>query len=124
LVAAIERAPERAASVLGRTMALPGGPAFLTEPLLNRVAYQLRPGPRAAAITVFEAIVARFPQSANAADGLAEALEASGDTTRAVTEARRALRLAASQAELPPATRQQLETINRQRLVRLGAEPR
>jgi hypothetical protein len=84
--------------------------------VLNMVGYELLTAKRAdLAVPLFGWIAAAHPESANAQDSLAEALEAAGQTEQARGAARKALDLAATDKTLNDAQRKQILEANRKR---------
>jgi len=93
------------------------GAALLHPAVLNQVGYQLIAAKKApVAVPLFEWIVAHNPGSANAQDGLADALAAAGETGRARAAARRVLQLLETDSSLSDAQRKALEESSRRRL--------
>lgn len=91
--------------------------AALVDPaVLNSLGYELLAAKRAdLAASLFGWIAAANPESANALDSLAEALEAAGDLERARAAARRALDLAATDPALSDAQRQAIRAASGKR---------
>ncbi len=84
--------------------------------VLNNVAYELAAAKRPdLAVELFGWIAAAHPESANAQDSLAEALEAAGRPEEARRAARKALDLAATDRTLNNAQRQAILEANRKR---------
>ena len=95
--------------------------ALFGERSINNLAYELLRGARVAdALALFRTNIELYPQSANAHDSLAEAYESAGDSARALATARKALELLPSDPTLPAAAKDNLRSINEQRVRRLG----
>ncbi|HUN90068.1 MAG TPA: cytochrome P460 family protein [Terriglobales bacterium] len=74
---------------------------LLKESTLNTVGYQLLQAKRSAdALSVFEEVVARYPQSANAYDSLADGYMAAGEKAKAKDASKKALELVASDTSI------------------------
>ena len=98
----------------------PDAPIF-QEREINRLGYQLMNlGKRLEGIEVFKANTEFYPTSANTWDSLSEAYETVGDSTNAVSMARRTLEVAPAEARLPQATRDNLVRISNERIQRLA----
>jgi hypothetical protein len=94
---------------------------LLRERALNTAGYRLlQAGKKAEALSVFEHVTSRFPQSINAWDSLSEAQEAAGNTREALASVDQALGLLAKDASLNPDLRQRLERGLRDRQTRLS----
>ena len=92
----------------------------LREPVLNQLGYQLLTGgERAKAVDVFRFTAAKYSHSANAADSLAEALEATGKTEEALAASKQTLELLQRDFGLADARRTALEKSARERIERL-----
>jgi tetratricopeptide (TPR) repeat protein len=101
----------------------PDAPLF-REATVNALAYELLRSSRAAdAVALFRTNVELYPRSANAHDSLAEALEAGGNASEALANARKTLELLPGDASLEPGAKDNLRSINEQRVRRLGGTP-
>ena len=94
--------------------------ATFREADLNRLGYRLLRSQKAAeALAIFRRNVARFPNSSNALDSLAEALETTGDKEGAIAATRKALEVLARQ-ELTEQQRNDMRALLQTRLRRLS----
>ncbi len=94
--------------------------AVLREPVLNSVGYGLLQfGSKDKAIEVFQLICEKFPQSANAQDSLAEALEGAGRKEEALAASRKAVVLLENDKSLDDRRRANLKQALDERLARL-----
>ena len=95
--------------------------ALFREASINALAYELLRGSRAAdALSLFRVNVELYPRSANAHDSLAEAYESAGDSANGLVMARKALELLPNDATLTAGAKDNLRSINEQRVRRLG----
>jgi tetratricopeptide (TPR) repeat protein len=110
----------QAKGTLDRTAAAEPDALILDERVLNMVGYQLlRSGEANSAVSLFRYNAQRNPDSANAHDSLAEALEATGQTQESVQETKRAQELLAVDSKLPEARRTAFLKLLNERLARL-----
>lgn len=94
--------------------------APLPEATLNTAGYQLFFARRVAdAVKVFTLMAESYPQSANAHDSLADALEAAGEKARAIAESEKALALLDGDASLAPDRKELVRKNIQDKLARL-----
>ena len=94
--------------------------ALFNETRLNQLAYRLlRDQKRAEAIAIFRAIVALKPESSNAYDSLAEALEGAGERAEALSLTRKGLEVLERES-LTPERKQQMKEVLEGRVRRLA----
>ena len=92
----------------------------LREAPLNQIGYGLlQTGKKAAAVAVLEWTARAYPQSANAADSLAEAYEASGQAAQARSATQRSLELLESEPSIAEARKTAIKKAAAERLARL-----
>ena len=94
---------------------------ILKEPVLNLLGYQLLgSNHKQEAVEVFRYNVQRYPNSPNATDSLAEALESAGaSSTEALALSRRTLELLATESTIPDTRKQALTKSASERIARL-----
>jgi hypothetical protein len=114
------RGAEPAMAVFNDALRTDPQAALFNETRLNQLAYRLlRDEKRAEAIAVFRAIVALKPESSNAYDSLAEALEAAGERAEALSLTRKGLEVL-EREQLTPERKQQMKEVLEGRVRRLA----
>ena len=95
---------------------------LLKENSLNRVGYQLLQNRKSVdAVGLFEEVVARYPQSANAYDSLADSYVAAGEKVKAKDASKKALELLASDTSISPEQKQAFQEAINKRLTNLNS---
>jgi len=94
---------------------------LLTEVTLNTLGYQLlNEKKNADAVGVFEEVVARHPQSANAYDSLADGYVAAGEKAKAKEASQKALQLASNDPNMSAEQKKQFTEAENKRLTELN----